>query len=87
MVVKRDQAQFLLGCAKMGHLRDGENIKAALKHLKARPHRLNEQGADIGHLLQKVQDLPRKKRTDYGEFVRNARGHIIGKAAQAIVGD
>lgn len=81
MVVKADQAQFLLGCAAMGHFRDGSNIKAGLKYLKAQPHRLNEPKVDVTALLKTVQDLPKPQRIDYGQFVRNERGHIIGKAA------
>jgi len=79
MVVKADQAYFLLGCAEMGHFRDGSNIKAAMKHLKARPHRLNEPRADVRELVRTVRDLPKAKRADYGDFVRGERGRIIGK--------
>jgi hypothetical protein len=87
MVVKADQAFFLLGCSQMGHFRDGSNIKAGLKHLKAQPHRLNEPRVDISEILKTVRDLPKAKRTDYGDFVRNERGWITGKrSAQAIVG-
>lgn len=88
MVVKADQAYFLLGCAEMGHFRDGINIKAGLKHLKAQPHRLNELRADVSELLKTVRDLPKPKRTDYGDFVRDWHGRITGKkSAQATVGD
>jgi|SRR5215472_2763320 len=79
MVVKADQVSFLLGCAMMGHLRDGENIRAGLKYLKARPHRLNEPKVDISAQLTAVRDLPAKRRSDYGEFVRNEHGRITGK--------
>jgi hypothetical protein len=79
MVVKADQAYFLLGCAKMGHFRDGKNIKAGLKYLKAQPHRLNGSRADVTELLKTVADLPKPKRQDYHLFVRNESGHIIGK--------
>jgi hypothetical protein len=85
MVVKADQAYFLLGVAKMGHLRDGENIKAGLKLFKAQPHRLNEPRAKVADILTTVHDLPKQVRTDYGSFVRNVRGHIIGKRVQATV--
>lgn len=83
MVVKADQAQFLLGCAAMGHFRDGSNIKAGLKHLKAQPHRLNEPKVNVPALIETVRDLPKPKRTDYGQFVRNDNGRIIGKVASA----
>lgn len=79
MVVKADQVYFLLGCAQMGHFRDGSNIKAALKSLKARPHRLNEPRTDVHELLRTVRDLPKAKRTDYGEFTRDWHGRINGK--------
>jgi hypothetical protein len=80
MIVKADQARFLLGCAEMNHFRDGKNIKSALKHLKAQPHRLNEPKVDLTALLSTVRDLPKGKRSDYGQFVRNERGWIIGKS-------
>lgn len=81
MVVKADQAYFLLGCAKMGHFRDGKNIKAGLKHLKAQPHRLNEPKVDLPALLATVQDLPKPKRQNYGLFFRDKNGRIAGKRA------
>lgn len=59
MVVKRDQAELILKCAAMGHLRDGENIKAALKHLKAQPHRLNEPKPDVQSLFETIRDVPK----------------------------
>jgi len=58
MIVKRDQALFVLNCAKMGHYRDGKNIKLALKQLKIQPHRLNEPRVDIKTLIAKIEDLP-----------------------------
>ena len=63
MVVKKTQAEFILKCAAMGHLRDGESIKAALKHLKAHPHRLSEPKPDVETLFQTVKDLPKFERT------------------------
>jgi len=62
LIVKKDQADFILGCAEMGHYRDGKSIKAALKQLKAQPHRLNEPGADVAKLLNEVKDLPQSWR-------------------------
>lgn len=41
-VVKRDQILFVLGCAEMGHYRNGKSIKAALKHLKTQEQRLSD---------------------------------------------
>lgn len=58
LITKREQAYFVLGCAEMGHFRDGESISAGLKHLKAQPHRLSEPEMDISALLQQVKDLP-----------------------------
>jgi hypothetical protein len=58
MVVKKTQAEFILGCAAMGHYRDGKNIKAAMKHLKAHPHRLSEPKPNVIALLSEVKDLP-----------------------------
>ncbi len=57
MVVKRSQAEFILKCAEMGHFRDGKNIKSALKHLKAHPHRLSEPKPNISELVAGIQDL------------------------------
>lgn len=80
-IVKRDQAELLLKCAAMGHFRDGNNIKAAMKRLKSHPHRLSESAPDLlNEVIGTVRDLPAYKRTDYGQFERNARGHITGKA-------
>lgn len=43
MLVKKDQFDFVLDWAeKVGHFRDGINIKSALKQLKARSQRLSE---------------------------------------------
>jgi LAGLIDADG endonuclease len=66
MIVKRDQAEFILKCAAMGHLRDGESIKAALKHLKAHPHRLSEPKPDVHALFKEVRDLPKYERDPEG---------------------
>jgi len=79
LIVKRDQGEFLLRCAAMGHLRDGENIKAGLRHLKDHKHRLGEPAPDIDALMTTVSDLPAYKRTDYGDFERDAAGRIVGK--------
>lgn len=58
MIVKRDQAQFILNCAKMGHYRDGKSIKLALKQLKAQPHRLNEPRVDLSIIMAGIKDVP-----------------------------
>lgn len=60
MVVKKDQADFILGCAEMGHYRDGKNIKQAIKQLKAQPHRLNESGVNIKRMLSNIKDISYK---------------------------
>lgn len=60
-VVKRTQIEFILRCAAMGHFRDGKNIVAGLKHLKAHPHRLSEPKPDVNALVQSVQDVPKFK--------------------------
>lgn len=57
LLIKRDQAEFILGCAKMGHYRDGRAIHEGLKHLKTCPHRLNDPGADVSEILSKVRDI------------------------------
>lgn len=79
-IVKRDQAELLLRCAAMGHFRDGNNIKAALKHLKSHPHRLSEPAPCVNSVAATIRDLPAYRRTDYGSFVRDERGRITGKA-------
>lgn len=83
LVTKRDQAEFILGCAEMNHFRDGRNIKAALKALKAHDHRLSEQSVDITKYLDTVQDLEPFVQ-DYSLFKRDRNGRITGKT-QAIV--
>lgn len=58
LITKRAQAYFILGCAEMGHFRDGKSISAILKHLKTQPHRLSEPKADVADLIRQVEDLP-----------------------------
>lgn len=55
LIVKKTQFDFLLGCARMGHFRDGTSIRAALKQLKAQPHRLSE--SSVKQLLEGVSDV------------------------------
>ena len=57
LITKREQANFILGCARMGHYQDGKNIQRTLKQLKAQPHRLNEPKVDVSLLLQDVNDV------------------------------
>jgi hypothetical protein len=59
LVTKRDQAYFVLGCAKMGHYHDGERIEAILKQLKqTHLHRLNEPKLAVDELLSQVKNIP-----------------------------
>lgn len=53
-VVKKDQVDFVLGCAMGGNYRDGETIRDTMKHLKAREQRLSDPGADVNALLKTV---------------------------------
>lgn len=59
LVLKKEQAYFILGCAEMGHFRDGERIADTLKVMKARPHRLNDLASevDVSAELAQVRDL------------------------------
>lgn len=58
MILKTDQIYFLLGCAKLGHFRDGERIKAGLEQLRSQPHRLSGPGAGVARFLEAVRDVP-----------------------------
>jgi hypothetical protein len=59
LIVKKEQAYFLLGCAKMGHFRDGCTIASKLKLLKRLPHRINDLSVktDLSSHLAQVRDL------------------------------
>lgn len=57
-IIKKAQIDFVLGCAAMGHFRDGASIKAALKQLKAHPHRLSDSSGLVNVLLKTVKNLP-----------------------------
>lgn len=83
MIVKHDQAEFLLKCAAMGHFRDGENIKAALKHLKAHPHRLNEPKPNLVALVNTIRDLPKHQRdpVEHAESVQKMQRALAAKRA------
>lgn len=60
LIVKRDQADFVLACSRMGNFRDGKIIHETLKHLKAHPHRLSEPGVDVANLVRNVNRIPSK---------------------------
>lgn len=72
LLVKREQAYFILGCAKMGHFRDGEIIADTLKVMKTHPHRLNDLAAtvDVSAQLALVREVPTQGR------YRHAAGSI-----------
>ena len=57
LITKREQAEFILSCAEMGHYRDGISIKSAIKQLKAHPHRLNEPRPKASDLFKDVKDV------------------------------
>lgn len=59
-VVKRDQLDFILACARMGNFRDGKIIHKTMKNLKAHPHRLSEPGVDMKALVANVKRIPSK---------------------------
>lgn len=71
LINKREQAYFILGCAEMGHFRDGESISAILKHLKTQPHRLSEPKIDVSELIAKVKDVETPRETYKREFQAN----------------
>lgn len=54
LTIKKTQADFILGCARMGHYRDGKSIQATVKQLKSQPHRLNEPKPGVSQLLENV---------------------------------
>lgn len=58
LIKKRDQADFILACAEMGHYRDGKSISEVVKRLKAHPHRLSDPAVDVTALVATVKDLP-----------------------------
>ena len=59
LIVKREQAYFVLACAEMGHFRDGETIANVLKLMKGLPHRLGDLAAevDVSSYIMRVHDL------------------------------
>ncbi|HKJ72979.1 MAG TPA: LAGLIDADG family homing endonuclease [Alphaproteobacteria bacterium] len=78
LVVKRDQADFILACARMGNFRDGKTIHETLKELKARPHRLSEPGADVSKLVAKVERIPSKVWRKNIQPKRQSDNHFSG---------
>lgn len=71
LVLKQEQAYFILGCAEMGHYHDGNGIKSAMKHLKAQPHRLNEQGVDASTLLKGIKNGSNRREYFKEKFEKN----------------
>jgi hypothetical protein len=58
LIVKKDQAAFILGVAeKIGHYRDGRKIFETLRSLKAYQHRLSEPKVNVSQLVDEVQDI------------------------------
>jgi hypothetical protein len=64
LITKKEQAQFLYGCSKMGHYHDGKRIKEFLKQLKAHPHRLNEPTFDVQIFVAQVVDIKTNRETN-----------------------
>jgi hypothetical protein len=44
LLIKREQSEYILSCAEIGHYHNGGEIKSALKQLKSHEHRLNGMG-------------------------------------------
>lgn len=66
LVVKRAEAQFVLGCAEGGNYRDGRKIHELLQHLKAQEQRLNDRGVDVSGILGTVSfDTVSKRPSEY----------------------
>jgi hypothetical protein len=80
MVLKVDQVYFLLGCAQMGHFRDGAVIQTALRSLRIRPHRLSGPGAEVQQLLGTVQNLPPRSTAHPGNQNWRMRQSELAKA-------
>jgi hypothetical protein len=60
MIVKQDQAMFILSMARnQGHYRDGIYITETLKKIRAHVHRLNAPKLDPGTLAKGAKDLSR----------------------------
>lgn len=84
LITKREQAELLLGCAAMGHFRDGRNIKAALKSLKAHDHRLSEPTVPAAAYLKDIRDIPAHERPKESYLPKHKRADaIVGTLAAA----
>lgn len=77
LINKKEQADFILGCAEMGHYRDGNRIKSALKHLKAHPHRLSGPKADTAVLLNNIRDIETRQERGQRLFKGNGDACIM----------
>lgn len=58
-VIKKDLFYFLVGCAKMGHFRDGRVIQKHARYLQTQPHRLSGPSVAVEQCLSEVRDIPR----------------------------
>lgn len=67
LIIKKEQAEFVLSCAEMGHYRDGRNINSALKQLKTHPHRLSEPEVETENLIGMVHDKKWGRHGNVGE--------------------
>lgn len=78
-IVKKQEIDFVLGCAAMGHFRDGSNIKTALKQLKSHEQRLSESELEL--MVGSIRNLDRPiwKSSDEWKLIRNDNGQIIDK--------
>lgn len=76
---KREQAYFVLGCARMGHFRDGETIADILRVMKTHPHRLSDLASevDVSSYVARVKDIPRK--------IGNGRGYTYPKSEKCSI--
>jgi hypothetical protein len=88
LITKRDQAEFILGCAEMGHYRDSRSISAILKQLKAHPHRLNDRKIDVGTLLGQVDFSAETRRARFRRLYHTNGGCLdCGKNDPAYYSD
>lgn len=77
MINKKEQADFILGCAEMGHYRDGKRIYSAVRHLKAHPHRLSGPRADVAVLLSNIRDIETRQQRGQRLFKENGDACIM----------
>jgi hypothetical protein len=83
LVTKRDQAMFILGCAEMGHYRDGKSISRILKQLKAHPHRLSDPEINVQELLHEV-DFSIETRRIRSKRLWDEKGGCSGCGSRAV---